>query len=356
MRRKIACVLTAVMTVAFMVLRVVDYTHPSVMIGTFALPDCVIAVALILLVVITLLCYSKSKSIDCTISATSTLGWLATFCGAMLVMSVVLDSFCWTFYNQIPPPNDHILNNVDYYSLIFSLVFGITSGIFLILQGFNWMANIRHNQAYLNWMALAPILWMWFRLARYEISYASTIDITHSFFDFAALVTSSIFFLELAKMIAKIGTAPRNGLIICALLTSACSLSGAPLTFYKLAHGETIHVLLISIVDASIGLFALVIAFQQAFSKQSVDQNNFQNEDLAWTDPAKEREPLDPPFSIDEKLPVVDTTEKTNVNEDDFTASLEDALSNSYISETTSEDSTLSVDDILAELNKNNTI
>ena len=336
MNRKFACYFTAAVTALFMVMRIVTAIHPDLSLGIVSLEDAIIAVALVSMGVIAVLCYSRKTSLASVNDVTRPVsGWTATFCGALLIMSVILDVFCWWIYGQVPPPSERILNNVDRYSLIFSLIFGIICGVFMILQGFNWMAGSSHNKKVISWMSLSPILWMWFRLARYEISYASTIDISHSFFDFASLVTASLFFLQLARAITGVGTQPKNSLIILALFTAVSSLSGAPLTFYSLSQGAPISLLLIALVDATIGLLALITAFAQVFTSSAVETSPA-DEAMAWTTPEKDRQPLDPPFAIDQKLPFVDEP-------------VQEATSPIYEE---ANESAPSVDDILAELNK----
>lgn len=338
MRRKIAWFLTAAVTVLFMVLRVAAVVSPDLTIGSFSLSGSMITLSLVSMAVVALLCFSKSAdAIPFENRSCTAIGWIATFCGALLIMSVVLDVFCWAVYGQVPPPNSTILNNVDLYTLIFSLVCGALGGIFLILRGFCWMAQSGGNKTLLDWLSLTPVLWMWFRLARYEISYASTIDIRASFFDFASLVTASLFFLQLSRMLTGLGKPPKNGLLIFSLFTAIASLSGAPLTLYKLSQGYSIGSLLIAIVDAAIGLFALFVAASQVFIK--ADVTPVENE-LAWTEPQKEREALDPPFSLEDKLPELEM-----LLQDDTVAV------DTPISITPASDE-LTVDDILAELNK----
>ena len=340
MRRKIASYLTVAVTALFMVLRIITACHPDVSLGFLSLEDSMIAVTLATMAIVTVLCFSKRAALtDISVSTRPFCGWIATFGGVLLIMSVILDVFCWVIYGQVPPPGEHILNNVDRFSLIFSLVFGVAGGAFLILQGFHWMAGSAQNRKLLSWLSIAPILWMWFRLARYEISYASTIDISHSFFDFAGLVTASLFFLQLARAITGEGAKPKNGLMIFALFTGMIFVSGAPLTFFRLAKGAEIDTLLIALVDATVGLLALAVAFVQttATDVQTEPIEDVEKDSLAWTDPAKERQPLDPPFSLDQKLPVLDETAPKADDADP-------------VSDAT--DNTLTVDDILAELNK----
>ncbi len=344
MRRKIACYITAAVTALFMVLRIITAVHPDLSLGILSLEDSMIAVTLVSMTIISVLCYSRSATLSDTNGVTRPFsGWIATFCGALLIMSVILDIFCWVIYGRVPPPGEHILNNVDRYSLIFSLIFGVAGGIFMILQGFHWMAGTAQNRTALSWLSITTVLWMWFRLARYEISYASTIDISHSFFDFAGLVTASLFFLQFARAVTGAGAKPKNSLLIFAMFTSMTFLSGAPLTFYRLSQGAPVSSLLISLVDATIGLLALVMAFVQVYTPAACEDASEdmledvpEDDAMAWTVPAKERKPLDPPFALDQKLPILDASpEKTE------TPASEAANT-----------ATPSVDDILAELNK----
>ncbi len=350
MRRKIASYLTVAVTVLFMVLRIVADVHPDLSLGFLSLEDAMIAVTLVTMAAVAVLCFSKRASLSPVSGATRPFcGWVATFGGVLLIMSVILDVFCWTIYGQVPPPSEFILNNVDRYSLIFSLLFGIAGGVFMIVQGFHWMAGSAQNRKLLSWLSITPILWMWFRLARYEISYASTIDISHSFFDFAGLVTASLFFLQLARAVTGAGAKPKNSLLIVSLFTGMALLSGAPLTFYRLAQGDPINTLLISLVDATVGLLALAVAFVQTTVSENTERSTeepqvepseevTEDDPLAWTTPAKERQPLDPPFVLDQKLPALDETPVAA----DEPASVSEK----------SNDNTLTVDDILAELNK----
>ena len=349
MRRKIACFITAGVTIAMMALRVFSSMNPTFALGSFSLEDGMIALSLILFLAVTILCFSKketAKPIGSTFASLS--GWISTFAGAMLIMSVVLDTFSWLVYHQVPPPNDRILNNVDFYTLNLSLIMGLISGVFFILQGFQWMANTKNAKAALSWLSLSPILWMWFRLARYEISYASTIDISHSFFDFAVLVTASLFFLQLAKSIIGRGAQPKNALLIFSLFTVLSSLSATPMIVLQFSQNVSANRLLSALVDIAIGALAFVLALEQIFGKaQDMEEDldtNEADDSLAWTTPVKERKPLDPPFSLDQKLPELEPIPENTENEDDDHA--EDVFDDDTDSKT------WTVDDILAELDK----
>ena len=355
LRRKAAFVLTAVMTVVFMFLRWFSDELSTITVGPAKASDLVLVSCIVTVGIILALCISKKATVQSmNVGAAGAMnGWLCTFCGAILAMSMALDTFCWAKYGQVPPPNTYILNNVDLITLIASLICGILGGVFLVMQGFCWMSRSENHKSARGWLSLAPVLWMWFRLARYEISYASTIDISESFFDFAILIFASLFFLQLARTVSNIGPAPKNGLLICALCTAFIALSGAPVTIAELAQGQPIGSLLGAIVDVVIGIFALEIGFIQAFGK-TADESITAEDTLAWTTPERDMPPLEPAFEIDAKLPKMDedviviTNDSPAKEEAPATKANEPAAKESAVKPVTEE--ALTIDDILTEI------
>ncbi len=302
MRRKIAFSLTAVLTLALMIARIFAPSAPL-------LADILIVVTILAYVAIAVLSYVKDGAVAQPQGGWYTaVGWITTFCGAVLIMSVVYDAFCWLVYGQIPPPNQMILNRTDHITLICTILFGLTGGAFLIMRGFWWMAHSDKDTTLTRWLSLAPVLWMWFRLARYEVSYASTIDITESYFDFALLVFVSLFFLSFARATARVGAKQKNALLIFSLCAGMIAVSGALTTFAGLADGQPLSTLLIAIVDVVIGVMAFAVAAMQVFA------NDVSTEPLdAWTDEAKETAPVEPAFEIDEVLPPLDGDKQNGI-------------------------------------------
>lgn len=284
------------MAVALMIARLFTDTVP-------VLADIMIAVSMVAFLVIAVLSYVKEGPVVQPQGGWFTaVGWITTFCGAMIVMSVIYDTFCWMVYGQIPPPNDYILNRTDMITLICTILCGLAGGAFFIMRGFRWMSHSEKDNVAIRWLSLAPVLWMWFRLARYEVSYASTIDITESFFDFALLVFVSLFFLSFARATSRVGALQKNALVIFSLCAGMTALSGTLETFVNLADGEPLSTLLIAIVDVVIGVMAISVAAMQIFSKAPVEPT----EELAWNAPVKETAPVQPAFEIDSLLPSLD--------------------------------------------------
>ena len=331
MCRKIAFYLTLVASATLLVLRLDAMTALG---ANGAAMPC----ALLAILMVAVLCFCKKKeSASPQGKLASVNGWMSTFCGAVMALSVILNVFCWVAYRQLPPPTTYIINRMDLLALYATLLFGLAGGLFLIFQGFSWMSNTDENKPLRAWLSLSPVLWMWFRLARYEISYASTIDIRESFFDFASLIFASLFFLQFARLVSGVGARPKSSLLIFALCTAMTTLSGVPLEFEHIADGRSLGTLLAVIVDGIVGLFALCIAAVQVFGKATAATEtaeeelpaDYEGEALAWTTPAKDVPPVEPAFEIGNVLPSTEPpkqepapadapsaeTEKVNIDE-----------------------------------------
>ncbi len=320
MRRKIAFGITVAMTVLLAVLNLELFPGLSLFgMNVHALSILLICLTL---VAVAALCFTKSVPLTEPHGKWfSICGWMSTFCGAVMTMTVVLDLFFLLIYGEMPAPGIYPTGGFDYFLLYGTLALGIAGGIYLVLQGFRWMASKADCPVWLRWLALCPVLWMWFRLARYEISYASTLDIEENFFTFGALVFASLFFLQFARAIAHIGKEPKSSLPIFALMTALVTLSAAPASIARQAVGEPIGSMLIVVVDAVIGLTALFYAAMQVFSpaeavkkaptasavshSQSTPDEEYADE-LSWGLPSKAQEPVEPPFSMDKMLPTLD--------------------------------------------------
>ena len=48
-----------------------------------------------------------------------------------------------------------------------------------------------------TWPLLAPVLWVWFRLVWYEMSYVSAVRLNESYFDYMMLIFEILFFFKL---------------------------------------------------------------------------------------------------------------------------------------------------------------
>ena len=193
--------------------------------------------------------------------------------GGILAASSLYDGCMWWIFQKTPPPNDQVISSLDAGALFLTLVFGILGGAFLVWLGVVLAEGRAFRTSRMALAALAPVAWGWFRLVRYELSYASAVQVSQSFYDFVMLIFTLLFLFAFARYIS--GTGERKPpekrhrlLLIYALCTAVMSLSG-PLTNLALYITGTITAdnfsWLAGIQDFGIGAFALCTALTLVF-------------------------------------------------------------------------------------------
>lgn len=267
---KIAAAGTAVMCLVVWVLRTLLAPYmQDVQTGAFHPSYAVILVMLLTLLAVGVLSF-LSPSVPARpagkwLMPTAIMGILA---GAVLTLTSLFDAVLWFGWNQTPPPNEIVISTIDGVTLFFSILFGLLGGIMLVRLGLVWLSEQESRAGILRWWALAPVGWIWMRLARYEVSYASAVDVSQSFYDFVMLIFTLLFLFSLARYVSGVGQRKPRLLFFLALATALCSLSG-PLTrlaLYLLGQFDAYNASpLAGVADGFIGGFALVFAFSLAF-------------------------------------------------------------------------------------------
>ena len=367
MRRKIALGITAFMTLLLLVLRAGWIPALTAMsIGPFDVAHLIPFVLVLVTVTLAVLCFRKGSS-PCEPPPRwkAPCGWFSTFAGAVLTLTTLYNVICLAVFGEIPPPNTEILNQIDNIAMLLMLLFGIVGGVFLVILGFNWMADIQTAQPYLPWVSVAPALWMWFRLARYEISYASTVDISENVYAFSTMIFVSLFLLQIARATMHIGKTPKNSLLLFSLCTAMVTISGIPGEFMQIPQNASLSTLLVAVVDMVIGLFATMYAVMLVFCETdtenaavreatpavpstpidewvdcdadngeandtvteeqdveadpATEDDSHENVAEAWDEPVVPSAPLSPPFDPDNRLPeetVSDSKPSVSTNQD----------------------------------------
>ena len=120
-----------------------------------------------------------------------------------------------------------------------------------------------------TWPLLAPVLWVWFRLVWYEMSYVSAVRLNESYFDYMMLIFEILFFFKLARFASGIGTTRPGMLMFFAGGAAVFSLS-APLTRALLYLRQDPEAYLAremaGVPDLAVGALALAFAFALAGS------------------------------------------------------------------------------------------
>lgn len=140
--------------------------------------------------------------------------------------------------------------------------FCVLGGLALLRFGLTLLSEGATRRGIAQWSILAPVLWAWFRLINYEMSYASMVRIEDNFFGFMMLILELLFLFRLARYASGIGRVGAASMLFHAMATAIFALSG-PLTrvgMYLLQDNRaysTYH--LAGPLDLVIGVLALVV-------------------------------------------------------------------------------------------------
>lgn len=196
------------------------------------------------------------------------MGLGALFCGSLLVLVTLFDAGVWMTFGKTPAPNEYVISELDEVTLKVTLVLGVLAGLYLIWLGFLLLGNKLRRSSLHSLVALAPPLWMWFRLVRYEVSYASAIQVSQGFYDFVMLIFSLLFLFAFARYISGVGKRSSRVVFIYALCTVIMSLSAtiAGLVFYFTGENEAYNASpLAGAMDFGLAVFAITAAYALAF-------------------------------------------------------------------------------------------
>lgn len=146
---------------------------------------------------------------------------------------------------------------------LLEIVFALLGGGALVRIGLVLAAEGATRRGMAQWSALAPALWMWFRLAAYEAAYTSTVRMSDSFFYFVMFIVELVFLFKLARYTAGVGKTSMGVMLFWSMTTVMFSLS-APIVrlfMYLLQDSEAyLAGQQAGVADAVIGLLALATA------------------------------------------------------------------------------------------------
>lgn len=270
--KKIAAVLTAAMTLVVLILRVAltpGMQDPDT--GLFHLSYIVIGLTALTMIAAAVLSWlSESGEVPPGGKLLTPLALSAMLAGSIMAVVSAVDGIAWLLSGETPPPNEHVISGIDGLTLLFTILFGLLGGVMLARTGIVWLTENRVRSGLMRLWALAPVGWVWMRLARYEVSYASAVSVSESFYDFVMLIFALLFFFAFARYLSGVGACKSRLLFFFALMTALFCLSG-PLTrlfLYLTGQGDAYNASrLAGVTDGVVGAFALLFAFLQAFGK-----------------------------------------------------------------------------------------
>lgn len=269
---KLSVIVTSVFTLLVLIIRIIVTPQmQDTYTGHFEISYAVIAILAVGMIAVLLLSLLFPRPEQYLTGKPATITSAAMMiCGSVLLLSNVYDFIVWMLYGRTPPPNLTILNNMDAITLFLSIAMGIIGGAYFIRMGLYGVAENGFHNAGSKLCALAPTLWIWMRLARYEMSYASAISVTESFYDFVMLIFTMLFFFGFARYITGIKQKPSRVLVFFALCTAMFTLSGTLTRFAMYLMNENFAFnasRLAGVTDFAVGIFALTFAWCYAFNK-----------------------------------------------------------------------------------------
>lgn len=184
--------------------------------------------------------------------------------GGLLLVSSLWDGWVWLALGETPAPaatTDSVLGIV---ALVLQLVCGLLGALSLVRLGLVLLSEGRTRRGIAGWSMLLPVLWMWFRLARYEMSYVSAVRLSQSFYDVLMFVLELLFLFRLARYTAGAGKVGSGSLQFLSCATAVFALSGPLVRLGMYLLGDTEAFLasrLAGLPDVAVGLVALAVAF-----------------------------------------------------------------------------------------------
>lgn len=200
-------------------------------------------------------------------SAAVVVGLASLVCGVAMVAFGALDLLdLYGITAGFPAvPERTVLPTLEY-------AFCLLGGVALIRLGLALMSEGATRRGIAQWSILAPVLWAWFRLISYEMSYASMVRIEDNFFGFVMLIVEMLFLFRLARYASGIGRVAAGSLMFHAMATAIFALSG-PLTrvgMYLLQDNLAYAAYnLAGPVDMAVGVLALVVGIALLSGKES---------------------------------------------------------------------------------------
>ncbi len=263
-----ALMVTLVMTVVITVLRVtlVPWLQ-SMDTGLFGLSYLVVGIMLVTMILLfVLLCFAKRDIPDLPQVQGKWLLLIAVLIcavGVCILVTTVLEAYNWLTQGIAPPPGEAVNGSVDRIALMLSMLLGLLAAIYFLRLGIAWMRAGEGLHGLMPIWALAPAFWIWMRLARYEVSYASAVEVHESFYDFAMLLVSMLFLFVLARQVADVGAKKPYATVFLALCTVFMSVSGsaARVILFLMGEGDAYRAgQLAGSADFAVGLLAGALA------------------------------------------------------------------------------------------------
>ena len=280
-KARLALIVAGIATVAVTALRVL--LMPQMQdnrTGDFALGYGIIIAMLLCITVFAALAYAdKTKPLPAMEGLPlRTTAWSLMILGGILVLENLYDVVAYMAWDQMPAPQTEAAG-ISGLLLNGTFVFGLLAGAWALLQGYAWLTTGQLCRGKYPLLTLAFVLWLWLRLARYVISYASAVSVVETFYDYAMLVASLLFAMAFARYISGQTDYQSPTVFWTALATALCGVSATCTRFVMYLMGETEAYRASELArptDLMVAVFAAMVAVALALGKSSITQTEEQ--------------------------------------------------------------------------------
>lgn len=227
-----------------------------------------------------------------------TVGALLT--GCTLLLSSVLTLADFMMNKTMPYPINQQITDRDESLLYLLVITGLLAGGFFLFLAFRWFPSGRTVRGVLRLTALAPVLWCWIRVFRYELSYISSLSVYRHVFDLLLILFEMLFFLVFARYVASeeeqlppmtVGVSLCTGVLAVAACVTrvAMLLAGNKEAFDACG--------LLTAADLGVAVLSLSFAFGQLTARESMARRirAAVARQTELPEPALSREPLPTP-------------------------------------------------------------
>lgn len=213
--------------------------------------------------------------------------------GVLITGGDMLVSSLWALYRwmgtrALPFPAQVFPTAVDAVLLYALVITGAVGGLFFLLTGVRWLFRRRTVRGIHRVMALAPVLWVWVRVIRFELSFVSSLNLHRSVYELLMLVFEMIFLLWFARFVSGVEEETPRGFVGVALITGVLTAM-ACLTRLGMALLQNEAAFEACGLTAAADLGICVLAFSAAFGR--VFPKKVFEEEPAEEPPAEEPEP-----------------------------------------------------------------
>jgi len=193
--------------------------------------------------------------------------------GVIMVVTgfVVLAESLWLMLGGVLSESVPAINALDSAAKVLSIIFGFAGGAALVWIGACLIGGGVKEDNRSGLAMWFPVIWMWARLVRYEVSHATAIRVEQSFYDFIMLIFIMLFMFSFAQYISGVSRSKSQWkLIFCALCTTVTCLSGsiARVIMYFMSDEAAFNSgRLAGISDSFIGILSLGLLLTLLFAK-----------------------------------------------------------------------------------------